>query len=133
MSRGSYDVTVRNHNTGVVSSNPARHNKAQLMGRATGNHLIKSTSLEKLRAQSLVSVTLEIECAMQIAGNHLMKFISLEKLRAQSQVSATLEIECTTQCKVLLAGNLSVVVEFKFNKAKAFQNHFISFDIVFLI
>ena len=49
---------------GVVSSNPTRVIiKTPL---ATGNHLIKSTSLEKLRAVSLVSAKLEIEYAMQL-------------------------------------------------------------------
>ena len=39
--------------------------KTSLVRKATGNHLIKSTSLEKLRALSLVSATREIEYATQ--------------------------------------------------------------------
>ena len=35
------------------------------MRKATGNHLVKTTSLEKPRVLSLVSATLEIEYAMQ--------------------------------------------------------------------
>ena len=37
------------------------------MRKATGNHLMNSTSLEKLRSLSLVSARLEIEYAMQFA------------------------------------------------------------------
>ena len=47
-------VIVVKRNTGVVSSNPARVTiKTPLARKSTGNHLIKSTSLEK--AQSPVS------------------------------------------------------------------------------
>ena len=40
--------------------------KMPLMRKATGNHLIKSTFLEKTQSLSLVSGTLEIEYAMQL-------------------------------------------------------------------
>ena len=39
------------------------------MRKATGNHLIKSISLEKLRVLPLISATLEIEYAMKLYGN----------------------------------------------------------------
>ena len=53
---------MRNHNAGVVSSNPARVTiKARLLRNATANHLTKSTHLEKLGALFLVSATLKIE------------------------------------------------------------------------
>ena len=43
-----YWLGVRNHNVEVVSSNPARVTiKTPLARNATGNHLTKSTSLEK--------------------------------------------------------------------------------------
>ena len=38
---------MRTHITGVVSLIPPCHNKYALVGRATGNHLMNSTSLEK--------------------------------------------------------------------------------------
>ena len=54
-------------NTAVVSSiHPCVTIKAPLVRKATGNHLIKSTSLEKLRVLSLISATLEIEYAMKL-------------------------------------------------------------------
>ena len=57
---------MRTHNTGVVSSNPALvTRKMPSMRKATGNHLIKSTSLEKLTALSLVSTNLIIEYPTQ--------------------------------------------------------------------
>ena len=59
---------MRTHNTGVVSSIPPFVTfKVPLVRMATGNHLMKSTSLDRLRALSLVSATLEIEYATQIA------------------------------------------------------------------
>ena len=59
-------LSVRTHNTGFVSSNPKRVTmKMPLVRKVTVNHLMKSTSLEKLRALSLVSATLEIEYATQ--------------------------------------------------------------------
>ena len=59
-------LNLRIHNTGVVSSNPAPATiKAPLVRKATGNHLMNSTSLENLRTLSLVSATLEIELATQ--------------------------------------------------------------------
>ena len=57
---------MQTHNTGGVSSIPPCVTfKTPLVRKAMGNHLIISTSLEKLRAQSLVSATLEIEYATQ--------------------------------------------------------------------
>ena len=53
---------MRTHNTGVARVTIIR----QLVRKVMGNHLIKSTSLEKLRAVSLVSAKLEIEYAMQL-------------------------------------------------------------------
>ena len=57
--------SVRTRNTRVVSSNPVRVTiKTPLMRRkATGDKLIKSASLEKLRDLSMASATLEIEYA----------------------------------------------------------------------
>ena len=55
-------LSTRTHKAGVGSSIPAYVTmKTPLVWKATGNHLIKSTSLEKLRALSLVSTTLEID------------------------------------------------------------------------
>ena len=54
-------------NTGIVSSNPARVPiKTPLLRKATGNHFIKSISLEKFRAVFLFSDMLEIEYATQL-------------------------------------------------------------------
>ena len=51
---------------GVVSSSPEGVTiTTPLVRKATGSHLIKSNSLEKLRALSLVSATLEVEYATQ--------------------------------------------------------------------
>ena len=50
---------MQTHNTGVMMC----PTKAPFVRKATGNHLMNSTSLEKLRALSLVSATLEIEYA----------------------------------------------------------------------
>ena len=48
---------MRTHKTGVVSSNPTRVTiKAPLMRKATGNHLIESTFLEKTQTQKLNQV-----------------------------------------------------------------------------
>ena len=59
------------HNKGVVSSIPPCVTfKTPLAKKATGNHLMNSTSLEKLRALSLVAATLEIEYATQ----HTVRF-----------------------------------------------------------
>ena len=59
--------SMRTHNTGVVSSNPARVTiKTPLARKALGNHLIKSTALEKLRTLPLVSAKFKIEYATQI-------------------------------------------------------------------
>ena len=42
---------MQTHNTGVVSSNPARvTTKTRLASKATGNNLIKSTYLEKTQS-----------------------------------------------------------------------------------
>ena len=43
--------------------------KTPLVRKATGNHLMKSTSLETLRALFLVSATLEFEHATQVYGS----------------------------------------------------------------
>ena len=52
---------MRTHNIGVVSSiTPCVTFQTPLVRKATGNHLMNSTSLEKLKALSLVSATLEI-------------------------------------------------------------------------
>ena len=54
------------HDTGFASSLPPRVTIEISLGKkATENHLIKSTSLEKLRAPSPVSATLQIEYATQ--------------------------------------------------------------------
>ena len=46
--------------------NPARISSKTLLARKEmGNHLIKSTPLEKFKALSLVSAVLVIECATQ--------------------------------------------------------------------
>ena len=58
---------MRTHDTWAVSSTPTCVTvRMQLAMKAKGNHLIKSTSTEKLRALSLVSATLEIEYATQL-------------------------------------------------------------------
>ena len=58
---------MQTHNAGVVGSNRVRViTKTPLVSKATGNYLIKSISLDKLRALSLVSATLEIEYALQL-------------------------------------------------------------------
>ena len=56
-----------NNNTGVVSSNPEHVTiKLPLVRKAMGNHLVKSTFLEKLRVLSMVSAKLEIEYVTQV-------------------------------------------------------------------
>ena len=53
------------HNTGVVGSNPTRVTvKTQFVIKATGNHLIKSTSLEETQS-SVSGAALEVEYATQ--------------------------------------------------------------------
>ena len=52
---------MRTRDAGVVSLNPACATKAQLVTKARGNYLIKSNSLEKLRALSLVSARLKVK------------------------------------------------------------------------
>ena len=55
-------ICIRTHNTRVVSSKPARVTmKTSLARNATGNHIIKFTSLEKLRVLSSASATLKVE------------------------------------------------------------------------
>ena len=57
---------MRAHNTRIVSSIPPCVTfKTPLARKATGNHLMNSTFLEKLRAASLVAATLEIEYATE--------------------------------------------------------------------
>ena len=57
---------MRTHNTWVFSSVPICVTMiTPLVRKATGNYLMKSTSLENVRVMSLVSATLEIEYAMQ--------------------------------------------------------------------
>ena len=61
-------------NTEVVSSiPPCVIFKMLLVRKATGNHRVNSTSLEKLRALSLVSATLEIEYATHLNGREVGK------------------------------------------------------------
>ena len=61
---------MQTHNTGVVSSIPPCVTfKTPLVRKATGNHLMSSTSLKQL-GPSLVSATLEIEFAMQYAYSY---------------------------------------------------------------
>ena len=66
-------------NPGVVSSSPTPVTfKTPLVRKATGNHLIKSTSLVKrLRALFLVSATLEVEYATQIVTKPLSQFFTI--------------------------------------------------------
>ena len=62
----AYWLSMQTHNIEVVSSIPQCVTfKTPLVRKATGNYLIHSTSLEKLRALSLVSAALEIEYATQ--------------------------------------------------------------------
>ena len=62
-------LSVRSHNAGVIISNPARVTiKAPLSRTATGNHLVKFTSVQKLRALSLVSAPLDIEYVAHLQG-----------------------------------------------------------------
>ena len=65
--------------------------KTPLERKATGNHLINSTSLENLKALSLVSATLDIEYVTSLVrkakGNHLINSTSLEKTQVLSLVS----------------------------------------------
>ena len=56
---------MQTHNTGIMSSNHACVGiKTLLVRKATGNHFIKSTSLEETQSP-LVSAKLEIECATE--------------------------------------------------------------------
>ena len=51
-------LSVRTHNTGAERSNPGRVTmKTPLVRKATGHHLTKLTSLEKLKALSLASAS----------------------------------------------------------------------------
>ena len=60
-------LSMQTQTTGVGSSNPTRVTiRTPLVTKAIGNHLIKSTSLEKFRALSLASATLQIEYATQL-------------------------------------------------------------------
>ena len=64
---------MRTHNTGVFSWIPPCINfKTPLARKATGNHLMNSISLEKLRALSLVSATLEIKYAAQFTYSYTL-------------------------------------------------------------
>ena len=63
---------MRTHNTGVVSLiPPCVAFKTPLVGKATGNQIMKSTSVEK--TQPLVSATLEIKYATQFMKSLLAK------------------------------------------------------------
>ena len=65
-------VKQADRNTGVVSSIPPCVTfKTPLVRKATGNHLMNSSSQAKLRALPLVSATLEIEYATQVHFNEL--------------------------------------------------------------
>lgn len=58
---------MRNHNSGVLSSNPERvTTKTPFVKKAKGGQFIKSNSLEKPRALSLVSAKFEIEYSKQM-------------------------------------------------------------------
>ena len=62
-------LSVRTHNTVVVSSIPPCITiKTPLARKATGNPLLKPTSLVKLSSLPLVSATLEIEYATQYSS-----------------------------------------------------------------
>ena len=54
---------------GCLFDSSMYHNKTPWMRKARGNHVIKSTSLENLRALSLVSATLEVEYPTQYVKN----------------------------------------------------------------
>ena len=59
---------MQTHNAGVLGSIPPCVTiKTSLVEKATGNHLMASTSLEKFSALCLVSATLEIEYAKQVS------------------------------------------------------------------
>ena len=62
---------MRTHNTWVVSSIPpsVTFKTPLVVRKATGNHIMNSTYLEKLRALSLVSAKLEIEYALEFYEN----------------------------------------------------------------
>ena len=66
-----YWLRMRTHSTGVVTSNPPRVAiNTPLARKATRNHLIKSPFLEKLRALSLISATLEFGHEAQFIKNY---------------------------------------------------------------
>ena len=69
----AYWLNMRTHNTGVVSSIPPSVTfNTPLVRKATRNHLMNSTSLEKLRALPLVSATLVIEYATQMLHSFVL-------------------------------------------------------------
>ena len=68
-----FDLSGRTHNMGFVSLNsPYVTIETPLVKKATELHLMKSSSLEKLRALSRVSAALEIQYVMQLS----MDFVS---------------------------------------------------------
>ena len=68
---------MRTLNTGVVSPiPPCVIFKMPLARKATGNHLMNSTFLEKLRAASLVAATLEIEYATEFKATLHVPLVS---------------------------------------------------------
>ena len=68
------------HNTGFVSLiSPCATKKAPLMRKATGNHLLKSTFLEKAQYPVLVSATIEIEYATQQFLLHMVEVLVIKQ------------------------------------------------------
>ena len=89
----AYWLNMRTHNTGVVSSIPPCVTfKTILVRKATGDHLIKSTSLEKTHSlwfllcskASMLWNPMKILLARKATGSHLMRPTSLEKTQAPS-------------------------------------------------
>ena len=61
---------MQTHNVEVVSSNPARVTiKTQLVRKATRNHLVKSTSIEKTQSPVSGFCYAKIEYAMEFYEN----------------------------------------------------------------
>ena len=86
-------LSMRNHNTGVVSSiHPCVISKTPLVRKATGNHLMNSTSLQKTQgpvsgfcyARNRVyhGICIKRLLARKVMGNHLMNSISLQKTQS---------------------------------------------------
>ena len=75
---------MRTNNAGVVSSSPAGLPiKTLLVRKATRNHRIKSTCLDKAQCMSLVSAKLETEYATQATcfnGRMIEKIDNLQEI-----------------------------------------------------